>query len=276
MRISCLVFIAFLSIRALYGQPVNKIGTYNFGINQETPENQIIMLQNMGYQSLFFRIYNKAELNNLKALKQLTSNKYPDFAVESVYYPCRPVDTISNFWKQIINELQGTEISFSLIMKDFSKGETMLKVSEIANYALTKNVEVVLYPHAGTNITSAEQALNIIKELGNPKNLTLSFHLCHEIRAGNENRLAEVAKKIKGHIALTTISGASNTKIHSDQWDDVIQPLAGSEFDLSIFTSALKAIQYKGPIMVHTFGIKIKPEMHLKSSIAVLKSLLKE
>ena len=101
-----------------------------------------------------------------------------------------------------------------------------------------------------------------------PDNLKLSFHLCHEGRAGNAYRLEEVSNKVKDYIALATISGSSegfDKGVRAGDWSKAIQPLAESEYDLSRFIKSLKSIKYHGPVILHTFGIKEPPpEVHLK------------
>ena len=108
-------------------------------------------------------------------------------------------------------------------------------------------------------------------QLSDPQNLKLSFHLSHELRAGNESRLSEIAVKIKGRIALASVSGAAerqfNERLNAYIWKDYIKPLEESEYDLGRFTDALKSIDYDGPVFLHTWGIKEpKPEVHLRAS----------
>jgi hypothetical protein len=59
-------------------------------------------------------------------------------------------------------------------------------------------------------------------------------------------------------------------------WSDAIRPLNDSEYDLSLFVNALNSIEYSGPVILHTFGIKDPaPEVHLKESMAVWNTLIK-
>ncbi len=257
-----------------------QFGTYNFGLDHMNPTEQVDFLEDLGYKSFFFRVKTPKDLEQLKGYNSAVSESDGDFKIESVYYPYRVTDSLANagYWKKVINELSGKSIRFSLIMWDLDEPSLEKKLIEIVDYAKQANVEIVLYPHYGSSVEDAEDALALIEKLGRPKHLKLSFHLCHEARAGNAYRLNDVASKVKDYMVLTTISGAKKVFFTSGlDWSDAIRPLNDSEYDLTLFMDALNSIEYSGPVILHTFGIKDPaPEVHLKESMTVWKTLIKK
>jgi hypothetical protein len=96
---------------------------------------------------------------------------------------------------------------------------------------------------------------------------SISFYLCQEIRAGNGNRLEVVAKKVKPYLRLASISGANVKYVDNSQdWSKTIQPLDKGTYGTSKFIKALQSIDYKGPIILHTFALdKAKANHHQRS-----------
>ena len=281
LKIPYLFLLLFLAI-SCSNTPTNsenRFGTYNFGLDHMKPSEQIDFLEDLGYESFFFRVKVPKDLELLKGYNTALTDGDKDFKIESVYHPYRSTDQVAkiDYWKEILDKLSGKSISFSLIIWDLEGASLEKKLIEIVAYAKQVNVEVVLYPHFGSSMEDAEDALALIEKLGKPKNLKLSFHLCHEARAGNAYRLNEVAAKIKESMVLATISGAK-TEFFTEglDWSDAIRPLNDSEYNLSLFVDALHSIDYSGPVILHTFGIKEPaPEVHLKESMAVWKNLIK-
>jgi sugar phosphate isomerase/epimerase len=234
----------------------------------------------LDYKSLFFRVKNPKDLSLLKDYQQYLNSIDNNFSITSVYFPYRSTEsqTQKSYWQKVIDELEGTNISFSIIVWDLEEEALLSKIKEMTDYANERNVIAVLYPHDNSSMPDAESALEIIKKLGSPDNLKLSFHLCHEGRAGNAYRLEEVAKKVEDYIELVTISGSSkgfDKGVRAGDWSKAIQPLVGSEYDLSLFIESLKSIKYQGPVILHTFGIKEPPpEVHLKESMNVWNKLI--
>ena len=93
------------------------------------------------------------------------------------------------------------------------------------------------------------------------KDLMLSFHLCHELRAGNGPTMGKAIQEVAPYIALASINGA-DTKMQADSiegWDDAIKPLYSGSYDTQNFLDELVKSGYKGPVVLHTFDIKEKP-----------------
>jgi hypothetical protein len=67
-------------------------------------------------------------------------------------------------------------------------------------------------------------------------------------------------------IAATEKCGVSlYPRDNSEDWSDAIKPLGEGDCDPKDFLRALKRHQFKGPIILHTFGLMKKPNSRYKS-----------
>ena len=141
----------------------------------------------------------------------------------------------------------------------------------LAERTKAAGVELIIYPHwSGGNpmnislIESAEEAIPYVKEV---QNVYISLHLCHQIMAGNGHRLDEVAAKIKPWLGLPSINGADIDAVHETSgWDRGIQPLTMGDYDSSQLLEALKSVDYKGPVILHTWGLQDAAADHHQTS----------
>jgi sugar phosphate isomerase/epimerase len=146
----------------------------------------------------------------------------------------------------------------------------------LAERTKAAGVELVLYPHWGALVESAEEALPYLKEVQNG-NVYLSLHLCHEIRAGNGDRLGEVAAKIKPWLRLPSINGADIDSVNETVgWKRGIQPLTMGDYDSSKLLNALKSVDYKGPVILHTWGLQKAAADHHHTSYKRFQEMLEE
>jgi len=114
---------------------------------------------------------------------------------------------------------------------------------------------------------SAEEALPFVEEIQNG-NVFLSLHLCHEIRAGNGDRLDEVAAKIGPLLRMPSINGADVDAVNETQgWDRSIKPLTKGDYDSSQFLKALSSVGYEGPVILHTWALDDEAADHHETSI---------
>jgi sugar phosphate isomerase/epimerase len=132
-------------------------------------------------------------------------------------------------------------------------------VGRFADIAGRHGVVVALYPHDGFYMASAEHALRLSRLAGRG-DLKLSLHLCHELRAGNGGRIAEVIEATLPDIAIASINGANRAvNPGSPDWSDAIRPLGEGDYDVTGYLRALVGAGYRGPIALHTFGLTGEP-----------------
>ena len=136
----------------------------------------------------------------------------------------------------------------------------------VAERTKKAGVELVVYPHYNTLIETAEEAVPYIRKAQNG-NIFLSLHLCHEVRAGNGERLDEIAAKIGPLLRLPSINGADVASVNEVKgWDLGIQPLSQGDYDSSKMLKALKSVRYKGPVILHTWGLQDEAADHHHAS----------
>jgi hypothetical protein len=128
---------------------------------------------------------------------------------------------------------------------------------------------VVIYPHAGTPIPSAETALEVMQQAART-NLRLSLHLSHELKAGNVGRLPELIARTASHAVLASINGADvEREALPDDYTHTIKPLGEGTLDVErLFLRPLLDAGYRGPVLLHTFGLQEGADAHLAQSLA--------
>lgn len=161
-----------------------------------------------------------------------------------------------------------------------SKRTAISMAEKAARRCKAKGVPLVIYPHGGCVISSAEQGMELIDSLRarGTTNVRLSIHLCHELKAGNAKRIAAVVAKSISYLDLASISGAdSNTvDINDDDWASAIKPLGKGTFDATGFIKALADNGYSGPVELHTYNLKspdaVGYDHHIEQSLSWWKA----
>ena len=281
--ISLVLFLASLSgLRADdSSQAAWSLGTFNFDFARLGADeaSQISVVESIGYTGLAMNIGNEKNLGILKRYQEAIGD-----APFKVYAGFLVVDLAGDLIAQnahidnAIPILKKSDAKLWVIVlaKDGKKVEREQIVEFLRSAAeRTKaaGVELVIYPHGpGGNprnnilIQTAEEAIPYVEETGSD-NLFISLHLCHEIRGGNGDRLNEVAAKIKPWRRLPSISGADIDAVNERKgWARVIQPLTMGDYDASKLLKALKSVDYKGPVILHTFGLQKAAANHHHTS----------
>lgn len=259
------------------GKP-NPFGVFNFDIGRlgNTPLEQAEALTKIGFAGVtltfngdrkkvdqnfadFREVSDKTGFRVYAAHQAIHLGKNPHGNLQDVRWAVKNAKSVdADFWLIVLAE-KGYEVP---------RAELLGFINSVADLCQAEGVRCVLYPHDNTLIQSAEEAVETVKELQRD-DLSISFHLCHEIRAGNGDRLLEVAKAVKPYIRLATISGADNGYVdNSPDWSQTIQPLDMGTYDPSKFIQALQSINYTGPVILHTFGLhKAEADHHRRSFV---------
>ena len=126
------------------------------------------------------------------------------------------------------------------------KADALSFYRTVASECKKYGVLLVLYPHAGTAMVSAEEALDFYNEMkADYPDIRISIHLCHELAAGNGKRLAEVIAKTASLTVLATVNGTTG--------GDII-PLDLGSYDVRPFLQAFADNGYTGPMELHTYS----------------------
>ena len=131
-------------------------------------------------------------------------------------------------------------------------------VRMVAEPAARHQVQVALYPHFGMRIATALQALAVVRRLALP-NVGLMLNLCHELRAGNEARLADIIQACAPALRAVSINGAE----HDGDWSRLILPLGQGAVDVAAFLSALHAHGFAGPVGQRTLTTSLATSVRI-------------
>lgn len=271
-RITTLFFATLLAASA-----ANPFGLFDFNLRGKTPADQIHSLDGIGFDGFTLPLSAPKDLVKLEAYQKAK----PDLKVFAalIHLDADKPDAISRPHLQAVaKKLATLDAKLWLIIGGTKGADDKIQavVNEVADIAAAEKVGVSLYPHDNTAVETAEEALVYLKKANRP-NITLSVHLCHEMRGGNTDRLAEVVAAVRPHMDLVTLSG-SDRKVNdnSKDWSDAIKPLGEGDFDPKIFLRILKKTDFQGPIILHTFGLMKKPNSHYQTSFTLYQKMRAE
>jgi len=259
------------------GSGASPLGVTDFDLRGRSAKDKLGTIDGIGFSGVAMFLNNKGDITRLNQYLEVKRNLK---LIAGLYVNDHTARLNTDQLDQVIDQLAKMDATLWLIMKGSAKDEASVvrRIQQIADRANKKKVPVCLYPHDGTVHTynTAEQALVFLKK-AKRKNLSLSVHLCHELRGGNGKRLDEVMAAVKPYIKLVTISGANHAVTPNNRdWSDTIKPLSEGDFDPLVFLRELKKVGYDGPIILHTFGLHKKPATHYRESFRHYQKLAKK
>ena len=255
----------------------NPFGVFDFDLRGDDPAAQIHSLDGIGFAGITVSLQSAKDLAKLDAYQQAK----PDLKVfAALYYidHSKPANFKSDHFRKAVKKLASLNAKVWLILSGpkGSPDAVVALVREAADIAAAEKVGISIYPHHKTAVETAEEALVILKKADRP-NLTISVHQCHELRRGNVNRLDEVMTAVGPYMDIVTICGSNrNTNYESQDWNDAIKPLGEGDYDPKEFLRALKRHNFKGPIILHTFGLKNRPADHYRKSYELFRKMKSE
>ncbi|MCU0794929.1 MAG: sugar phosphate isomerase/epimerase [Akkermansiaceae bacterium] len=171
--------------------------------------------------------------------------------------------------KEVIRMLKGSDTMIWLTLRDGKKGQednhAVATVREIADLAAASGLKVSLYPHAGFYVATAEEAVRVVKQVDRA-NVGVTVNLCHELFAGNGDRLDEVVKAAAPYLNLVSINGASPIPGKGPRaWET--HPLGSGSFDVEGFLRLIRQSGYRGPIGHQFYGVTGDDKVKLTRAI---------
>lgn len=259
----------------------NPFGVFNLRPFNEIPaQKQVDLAMKSGYDGLMASTELKRPLVRLREFATVPAVREGKFKIYSVLWMVRPTKKglDENFLKEFIpiaKELNAS-IWCGVVGTPGEREKTIPLLTTIADQCRAGGVQLVLYPHHKCTFETAEDALDIWKKMKCPE-VRLSIHLCHELKANNQTRFDEIIAKAAPLLALASINGVDTTvPFANDGWDSMILPLNEGDFDPRPYLTALASHGYRGPILLHNFGFKAKPEAYLPSSMQRWRELSAE
>ncbi|MDA0348577.1 MAG: TIM barrel protein [Verrucomicrobia bacterium] len=262
-------------------QDTYPLGVFNFDFARlgEDAASQISELKSIGYGGLVLNLTNPKELKTLERYQSVVGDDaFEVYAGYVVIAFEKDIAAQNAYLDNVIKALKKSDAKLWVILRvrggQKVEGKQALDfLRSLAERTKAGGVELVIYPHwSGGDprnvclIESAEDAIPFVEAVDSD-NLFISLHLCHEIKAGNGHRLNEVAANIKPWLRLPSINGADIDAVNeAEGWKRGIQPLTQGDYDSSQLLEALKSIGYKGPVILHTWGLQKAAADHHQTS----------
>jgi len=173
--------------------------------------------------------------------------------------------------RNAIPQLEGSggDLWLTLRGKDSTDNSAIRIVREIADQAAAARVRVALYPHKGFFVSTTEEALRITRQV-NRANVGVTINLCHELAAGNADRMDEIVRACAPHLFYVSINGADHG---GTGWEELIRPLDSGTFNVAGFLKSLDDIGYRGPVGLQCYQVPLAPEESLRRSIDKWKEI---
>lgn len=229
------------------------------------PQEQARTLKELGYDGIGYT----GTKNLLERFKACDSQ---GLRVFSLYLPCHPGNEVpfSPQLAEAVKQLEGTGTMLWLTVQGRSSDmEAVRVIREISDIAGRHGIKVALYPHHGFYVATARDAVRLVKQVGRP-NVGVSINLCHELRAGNVDRLGEIIEEAAPHLFLVSINGADR----EGGWDKLIRTLDQGEFDVPGFLRKLAAVGYTGPVGLQCYNLKGDQRENLEISMKAWRNHL--
>lgn len=251
--------------------PHNAIGAFNLSFRHLDAASQVALVEKVGYDGLMVGTWeDRAPWPKLRSYGQLPAvraGKVQIMAILANLEVAKPAtDAELNSLAEVSAELHAPLWVYVHGGRMESAPIAVSMLRRLADACQAKGGSLVLYPHEGCVYESVEESVAILEALQRP-GITTSFHLCHELKAGNAARLDEVIRRHAPRISLVSLSGADKARYAQPGWDGAILSLDQGDYDIAPVVRSLHAAGYAGPILVHTFGLKSPPEEHLTGSL---------
>ncbi len=220
-----------------------------------TPNVQVETVKKLGYDGIHYNYTNPADFK--KKLAACQAAGVPIHAVYIDTFVDQPQKPYDPGIKEAIRMLKGSGTIIWMTLRDGKRGEqddrAAAIVRDIAGLAAESGLKVSIYPHAGFYVSTAEEAVRVAK-VADRANVGVTVNLCHELLAGNANRLDQVVKTAAPYLNLVSINGASPVPGKGPKaWDTL--PLGTGSFDVEAFLRLLKSAGYQGPIGHQFYGV---------------------
>lgn len=237
-----------------------------------SPANQVAMCQKIGYPGLGI-----ADLSPsvVKAFSKVPAVASGAFRIHSALWWITINDTIDTVrFDGILDDAKKMDMAIWMVAdgtdkRDTSKVKAVRLFHKAADRCKAKGVRLVIYPHLGCVVETADDALAMLdslRRLGHPE-VRMSIHLCHELKAGHRDSLPKIVKRAAPYLSLASVGGADDgTATDSTNqckacgyWSTAIMPLDRGTYDPRPYLQALSESGYGGPIEYHTYNLK-RPE----------------
>jgi len=284
------VFLIFGSCSFFKPSAINEprsLYVYSFGgIEDMEVDDAVEMIESIGYAGIAVEARGEMSLNRLDEYNDWSRRKGDDFEVVAAFMAHRfdkfgfsdaahkaAIDRIagkgSYIWIWVRDVLQDGSITDEKV-EAFIRG--------ILEYAISKDVKVVLYPHYNTYYPTVEDAMPLVKKINNPS-LGVAINLCHELMSDKGDVLEQTFEMAKGRIFAIIISGSKveldRTSVRTMNESTIIS-LDESPYDLRPYMRLIKTSGFNGPIGFINFKQTARPENYMQRTMNRWRELCHE
>ena len=268
-------------------QTVRSIYTYSFGgLENMEPRAAVELLDGLGSAGLAVEGRSEESLKRMDAYYALSEQDEYDFKVFYGYMAHRfdkygfddaghraAIDRLSphqgTLWVWVRDAEQDGSITDERV-EQFIRG--------ILDYAITKEVKIILYPHYNTYFPTTKDALRLVNKIDSPS-LGIAINLCHELMSDRGPELTQTFALAQDRLAAVILSGSL---IELDRTDvrtmnaSTILSLDESVFDLKPFVQLIKDSGFKGPVGFINFKPQREPADYLQRTMMRWRELCAE
>jgi sugar phosphate isomerase/epimerase len=249
----------------------------SYGFRDLSPAEQTTWLADAGYDGIAVHVWNDelyGRLEQTLASKPVTTGRIRVFGVYFPYTLTNPEHRPLASRILRLCESHRTPLWITVQTPGATDDNVVALLRDLAAEAASRGLDVIYYPHDNHHCVDVEHSLRLIDAAAR-SNLFTSLHLHQELRAGHADRLPEIVARVLPRVRLVSVSGANHhdsINRGSGDWSDVVQPLAGSTFDVAAFYRLLVRSGYTGPVGVQNWSIPGDPRVHHLESLRLLRT----
>ena len=146
---------------------------------------------------------------------------------------------IPTLWLQIHSnkKIKGKALSLDMVSV----------IQEVSKVAKIYNIQLAIYPCAGSLAENVIDAFNIAQKVGR-ENVGIVFSISQFLKTNSDDTLADVIDTVFPKLFSVLVSGADAGDTQNMVWDQLIQPLGKGNFNTYRFVEYLLDNGYRGPI----------------------------
>jgi sugar phosphate isomerase/epimerase len=225
-----------------------------------TPTHQAGLLRALGYDGISYN--ETTDLAN--RLSAIANEGLRVFALYVHGFMDRP-ERYERGLPAAIEKLRGCDTVIWLTVREArnqTDEDAAKLVREVADLASVAGLRVAIYPHAGFYVATAEHALAVMKLAGRT-NVGVTLNLCHELMAGNGDRLSKIVELCADRLFMVSINGADPGKTTQA----TIKVLGEGTFDVKGLLKTLARANYSGPVGLQCYNVPGEPKDNLARSM---------
>jgi hypothetical protein len=285
--IGCLLVVLSGTAQTSLEKESRALYTYSFGgLEKMEVDSVVATLEGLNYGGIAVEARGEETLKRLDRYMELSDQKGDDFEVYAAFMAHRFDKfgfSIADH-KAAIDRISGKGIDFWVWGRDGAQDGSVTNdkveafFKSILDYAISKDVKVVLYPHYNTYYPTTLDALPLVEKFDHPS-FGIAINLCHELMSDKGPILKQTFKKANDKVSAIILSGSvielDRTSVRTMN-ESTIHSLEDSEYDLRPYIKLIKKSDYQGPIGFINFKIPGPPQSYLKKSITRWNELCEE